>query len=59
MQGLTAPYRRYVALDLDPDEVLADAATLPELAAIIRAQGLRASIVRAPRDDEPVVVGLG
>ncbi len=46
-------------LDRDTDEVLADAATLPELAAIIRARGLKASIVRAPREDEPVVVGLG
>ena len=50
---------RYVALDLDTDEVLADAATLPELAAMVRARELRASIVRAPRDDEPVLVGLG
>ena len=50
---------RYVALDLDTDEVLADAATLPALAAIIRTRGLPGSIVRAPRDDEPVVVGLG
>ena len=50
---------RYVALDLDSDNVLADAATLLELVAIVRARGLRASIVRAPRDDEPVLVGLG
>jgi hypothetical protein len=50
---------RYVALDLDSDDVLADAATLLELIAIVRDRGLRASIVRAPRDEEPVLVGLG
>ncbi len=50
---------RYVALDLVTDEVLADAETLPELAAIIRDRGLKASIVRAPREDEPVLVGFG
>jgi hypothetical protein len=50
---------RYVALDLDSDEVLADADTMLALIAIVREQGLRASIVRAPRDDEPVLVGLG
>lgn len=50
---------RYVALDLVTDEVLADAATLPELAAIVRDRGLKASIVRAPREDEPVLVGFG
>jgi hypothetical protein len=50
---------RYVALDLDSDEVLADADTMLALIAIVREQGLRASIVRVPRDDEPVLVGLG
>ena len=50
---------RYVAVDLDSDEVLADADTMLALIAIVREEGLRASIVRAPRDDEPVLVGLG
>jgi hypothetical protein len=54
------PYAgRYVALDLHSDDVLADGATLLELVAIVRERGLRASIVRAPRHDEPVLVGLG
>ena len=56
---LTAFAGRYVALDLDTDEVLADAATMRELIEIIRARGLKASIIRAPREDEPVLVGLG
>ena len=56
---LTAFAGRYVALDLDTDEVLADAATLQELIDIIRERGLKASIIRAPREDEPVLVGLG
>ena len=51
--GATSP------LDLDTDEVLADAATMPELIDIIRERGLKASIIRAPREDEPVLVGLG
>ena len=50
---------RYVALDLTTDAVLADAATILALVKIIRESGLRASIARAPRDDEPVLVGLG
>ena len=50
---------RYVALDLATDEVLADAATLLDLVQIVRDRDLHASIVRAPRDDEPVLVGLG
>jgi hypothetical protein len=50
---------RYVALDLGTDAVLADAATMLDLVKMIREGGLRASIVRAPRDDEPVLVGLG
>jgi hypothetical protein len=50
---------RYVALDLATDVVLADAATMLDLVKIIRGRRLRASIVRAPRDDEPVLVGLG
>jgi hypothetical protein len=55
-----APYAgRYVALDLTTDAVVADAATLLELANIIRERALHASIVRAPREDEPVLVGLG
>jgi hypothetical protein len=56
---LTSFAGRYVALDLDTDEVLADAATMPELIDIIRERGLKASIIRAPREDEPVLVGLG
>jgi hypothetical protein len=50
---------RFVALDLDSDQVLADAETFAELVAIIRGSGLRASIVRAPRSDEFLLVGLG
>lgn len=50
---------RYVALDLVTDEVLADAATMIELIEIVRLQGLKASIVRAPDLDEPVLVGPG
>lgn len=50
---------RYVALDLVSDEVLADAATMIENIEIVRSCGLKASIVRAPREDEPVLVGLG
>jgi hypothetical protein len=50
---------RYVALDLVSDEVLADAATMIEIIEIVRSRGLKASIVRAPREDEPVLVGLG
>lgn len=57
--NLTKYAGRFVALDLVTDEVLADAATLPELASIIRDRGLEASIVRAPREDEPVLVGFG
>jgi hypothetical protein len=56
---LTSFAGRYVALDLDTDEVLADAATMPELIDIIRERGLKASIIRARREDEPVLVGLG
>ena len=50
---------RYVALDLVTDAVLADAATIIEIIEIVRSRGLKASIVRAPREDEPVLVGLG
>lgn len=50
---------RYVALDIGTDDVLADAATMAEIIAIVRERGLQASIVRAPREDEPVLVGLG
>lgn len=50
---------KYVALDLETDEVLADAATMIEIIDIVRSRGLKASIVRAPREDEPVLVGLG
>ena len=50
---------RYVALDLVSDEVLADAPTLLELIEIVRSRNLKTSIVRAPREDEPVLVGLG
>ncbi len=50
---------RYIALDLVSDAVLADAATMIEIIGIVRSRGLKASIVRAPREDEPVLVGLG
>jgi hypothetical protein len=50
---------RFVALDLESDQVVADAETFAELAVIVRRSGLRASIVRAPRLDEPLLIGLG
>jgi hypothetical protein len=50
---------RFVALDLESDQVLADAETFAELAVIVREFELRASIVRAPRLDELFLVGLG
>jgi hypothetical protein len=56
---LTGFAGRYVAIDVASDAVLADAATFTELVAIVRSEGLKATIVRAPRTDEPVVVGLG
>ena len=49
----------YVALDVGTDAVLADAETLVDLVTIIRERNLRSTIVRSPRDDEPVLVGLG
>ncbi len=49
---------RYVALDLATDEVLADAAAMLEIIEIVRSRGLKASIVRAPDEDEPVLVGI-
>ena len=55
-----APFAgRYVALDLETDDVLADAATLVELVKIVRERALQVSIMRSPREDEPVLVGLG
>ena len=50
---------RYVTLDLATDEVLASAATMLEIIEIVRSRGLKASIVRAPSEDEAVLVGLG
>jgi hypothetical protein len=50
---------RFVALDLDSDQVLADAETFAQLAVIVRQTGLRASIVRAPSPDELLLVGIG
>ena len=50
---------RYVALDLVTDAVLADAATMTEIIEIVRSRRLQASIVRAPREDEVVLVGPG
>ncbi len=50
---------RYVALDLVTDAVLADAATMTEIIEIVRSRRLQASIVRAPREDEAVLVGPG
>lgn len=50
---------RYVALDLVTDAVLADAATMTEMIEIVRSRGLQASIVRAPREDETLLVGPG
>ena len=46
---------RYVVLALATDEVLADAATMIELVDIVRSRRLRASFVRAPRDDESLI----
>lgn len=50
---------RYVPLDLVTDAVLADAATMTEIIEIVRSRRLQASIVRAPREDEAVLVGPG
>ena len=50
---------RYVAIDDTTDRVVADAASLIELWELIRDQSLMVSIMRAPREDEPVLVGLG
>ena len=51
--------RHQIAIDLVTDEVLADAATMLEIIETVRSRELKASIVRAPREDEPVLVGLG
>ena len=49
-----------VAVDQDTDEVVASADTPQELLRIIRERGLRNTmILRAPRVDEPLRVGLG
>ena len=49
-----------VAVDQDTDEVVAFADTPQELLRIIRDRGLRnTTILRAPRKDEPLRVGLG
>jgi hypothetical protein len=50
---------RFVALDLESDQVVADAKTFAQLAVIVRQTGLRASIVRAPAPDELLLVGIG
>lgn len=50
---------RYVALDWDSDQVVADAATLIDLVAIVRARKLKVSMMRAPREGEPLLVSLG
>ena len=50
---------RYVAIDDTTDQVVAYAATMLELWELIRGRNLKVSIMRAPRADEPVLVGLG
>jgi S-adenosylmethionine:diacylglycerol 3-amino-3-carboxypropyl transferase len=50
---------RYVAIDDNTDRVVVDAASLIELWELIRDRNLKVSIMRAPREDEPVLVGLG
>ena len=50
---------RFVAIDDATDRVVADAAGLIELWDLIRDRNLKVSIMRAPREDEPVLVGLG
>jgi hypothetical protein len=50
---------RYVAIDDATDRVVADAATLVDLWDLIKDRDLNVSIMRAPREDEPVLVGLG
>lgn len=50
---------RFVAIDEATDRVVADAATLVDLWELIRDRDLKVSIMRAPREDEPVLVGLG
>ncbi len=49
----------WVALDQN-DVVVRDAATIDELLALLKADGIEgASVVRAPVPGEPVVFGLG
>jgi Family of unknown function (DUF5678) len=51
---------KVVAIDRDSDEVVASADTPEELMRIIRKRGLRNTLIlRAPRVDEPLRVGLG
>lgn len=50
---------RYLVLDRATDTVLADAATMIELIEIIRSRELKASIVGAPHEDDPILVRLG
>lgn len=51
---------KVVAVDLVTDRVLASAEDPIELLAIMRARNLaHAAIVRVPRADEPLLVGLG
>lgn len=51
---------KYVAIDMTTDEVVLAADTPQELEAAIREQGLRnVATMRAPREDEPLLVGPG
>jgi hypothetical protein len=51
---------KVVAVDRDSDEVVASADTPEELMRLVRTRGLRNTmILRAPRIDEPLRVGLG
>ena len=51
---------KVVAIDLATDDVVASADTPEELLAVLHDRGLsHAAIVRVPRADEPLRVGLG
>lgn len=51
---------KYVAIELQSDEVVLAADTPQELEAEIRAKGLRnVAVMRAPTEDEPLFVGPG
>ena len=50
---------KFVAIDMATDEVVLTADTPEELHELIQKRGLRnVAVIRAPREDEPLFVGL-